>query len=175
MKREHLNFAKWTKWMACALFFASAILSAGCYLTELNADGSGVITREIFIPPNTDPQSFCRRVSRGRPTRVAGAFCLSVTRFRNLSELRDLLEAVNAPGIRINQLERTPDGRLKVDLSIAPPEWPIEDLGGDYAWKLKLPGQILSHNAHQANGGELTWQVKSDNGVIRVEAESRVQ
>lgn len=172
MKKENLRFAKPLAW---ALFVASVILSAGCYSTELNADGSGIFTREVFIPPNTDPQRFCRRISRGRPTRVEGAFCKSVTRFRNLNELRDLLEDVKTPGVRINQLEKTPDGRLKVDLGLAPPEWPVEDFGGEYSWKLKMPGHILSHNAHQTNGRELIWQIKSDNGVIRVEAESRVQ
>jgi hypothetical protein len=85
-----------------------------------------------------------------------------------------LIEAVKSPSVRINQLERTGDGRLKVDFSVTTPEWPAEYVGNTYYWKLKMPGQIISHNAHQANGGELTWQVKTDNGVFRIEAESRV-
>jgi hypothetical protein len=98
MKRENPGFGRL---LAGVFFLASVILSAGCYMTELNADGSGRFTREIFIPPNTDPQSFCRRVSRGRPTVVEGSLCKSATRFRNLNELRDLLEAVKAPSVRI--------------------------------------------------------------------------
>ena len=64
MKRENLRFAKPLVWV---IFIATAILSAGCYMTELNADGSGTFTREVFIPPNTDPPSFCRKISRRAP------------------------------------------------------------------------------------------------------------
>jgi hypothetical protein len=171
MKREYLRFGKST---ACLFFLAITILSSGCYVTEFNPDGSGVLTREIVIPPGTEPQKFCPGAGRGYNTRVEGNICKASAQFRNLNELRELIEAVKSPSVRINQLERTADGRLKVDFSVATPEWPAEYVGHAYYWKLKMPGQIISHNAHQANGGELTWQVKSDNGVFRVEAESRV-
>jgi hypothetical protein len=171
MKIENLTFGRL---IVCLLSVASIILSSGCYVTEFNSDGSGILTREIFVPPGTDPQKFCPGAGRGYTTRVEGNICKASAPFRNLSELRELIEAVKSPNVRINQLERTADGRLKVDFSVTTPEWPPEYVGHTYYWKLRMPGQLISHNAHQVNGGELTWAVKTDNGVFRIEAESRV-
>ena len=84
------------KRLACWLLAASAILSAGCYVTEINADGSGTLSREVVSPPGTDPQKFCPGAPKGYSTTVEGTLCRATARFTNLSELRDLLEAAQA-------------------------------------------------------------------------------
>ena len=58
--------------IACWLLAASAILSAGCYVTEINADGSGTLTREVVSPPGTDPQKFCPGAPKGYSATVEG-------------------------------------------------------------------------------------------------------
>jgi len=153
---------------------ASAVLSAGCYVTEINADGSGTLTREVVSPPGTDPQKFCPGAPKGYSATVEGTLCRATASFTNLSELRDLLEAAQAPSVRVNQLEKTSDGKLIVDLSVDTPDWLPEYVGRIYYWKLKLPGYIIRHSANQVAGNLLTWVVTSGQGVFRIEAESQL-
>jgi hypothetical protein len=171
MKKESFKFR--TR-IACLLLVASVLLSAGCYVTEINADGSGVLTREIVIPPGTDPQKFCPGAPRGYSTRIEGPLCKATATFNNLSELRELIEAMKSPTVRINQLEKT-GGKFIVDLSVDTPEWSAGYVDHHYYWKLKMPGHITSHNANRpVEGNVLTWVVQSGHGVFRVQAESQV-
>ena len=84
------------KRIACWLLAASAVLSSGCYVTEINADGSGTLTREVVSPPGTDPQKFCPGAPRGYSASVEGTVCRATASFSNLSELRALLDYVAA-------------------------------------------------------------------------------
>lgn len=157
------------------LLIACLLLLPGCYTTEINPDGSGVLTRLIISPPGADPQIFCPGAGRGYATRVEGRNCWATAPFKNLSDLRELIEAVKSPAVRINQLEKTGDGKFIVDFSVEAPEWSPEYLGRIYFWALKMPGQTTSHNAHRIQGdGALMWIVNPDNGVFRVHAESQV-
>ena len=165
---------KLRKRIACWLLVASAVLSAGCYVTEINADGSGTLTREVVSPPGTDPQKFCPGAPKGYSASVEGTLCRATASFTNLSELRTLLEAAQAPSVRINQLEKTSDGKLIVDLSVDTPDWLPEYVGRTYYWRLKLPGYIIRHSANQVSGNLLTWVVRSGQGVFRIEAESQL-
>jgi hypothetical protein len=162
------------KRIACWLLAASAVLSTGCYVTEINADGSGTLTREVASPPGTDPQKFCPGAPKGYSATVEGTLCRATASFTNLSELRALLEAAQAPSVRINQLEKTSDGKLIVDLSVDTPDWLPEYVGQTYYWRLKLPGYIIRHSANQVSGNLLTWVVTSGQGVFRIEAESQL-
>ncbi|MGH9838211.1 MAG: hypothetical protein ACREEM_05450 [Blastocatellia bacterium] len=156
------------------LLVASLLVLPGCFFTEINSDGSGVLTRLIVAPVGVDARTFCPQAGRGYTTNIDGRNCWATASFKNLSELRELIEAVKSPTVRINQLEKTGDGKFIVDLSVDAPEWPADYTGRFYLWSLKMPGTVTSHNAHRVDNGVLRWLAAPEQGVFRVHAESQV-
>jgi hypothetical protein len=146
----------------------------GCYAAEIRPDGSGMLTREIVIPQGAEPQKFCPGAARGYQSRIENSVCRASVSFSSLREFRELLEDVKIPTVRINQLEKSTDGRLMIDLSVDVPEGLPEYVDRSYYWRLKLPGYIVQHSANQVDGNLLTWFVQDGQGTFRIQAEAQV-
>jgi hypothetical protein len=167
------------------------LLLAGCHklevTTRVDLDGSGEVRmgagfsaeeRANMEKQGSNPNDFCN-VAQSPPNvtvieqqRGEETWCINLTKFNDLEELRSLYE--QRRGITINRLEIR-DGKFyyDVDLDTLSEESSYSALT-EITWLLVVPGALIEHNADQVDGNTLTWKPAPKSGIIRLYAESEV-
>lgn len=173
------------------LLIFGILLLAGCHkleaTTRVEPDGSGELRMGGGFSPEeranmekqgSNPQDFCN-VAQAPPNvtvieeqRGEEIWCINVTQFDDLEELRSLYE--QRRGITINRLEIS-DGKLyyDVDLDTSSEESNFSALT-EITWSVVVPGALIDHNADQVDGNTLTWRPAPKSGIIRLRAQSEV-
>ena len=175
-------------WIFCAL------LLVGCHkleaITKVEPNGSGELRmgvgfsaeeRENIEKQNSNAQDFCNTAQTSRKftvteeKRVDETWCITITQFKNLEELRSLYE--QSKGIRINRLEIV-DGKFYFDVDIDTlSETSDFSAFTDITWIVVLPGAPIEHNsdhADPADANTLTWTVTPQIENTNLYAESEV-
>jgi hypothetical protein len=168
-------------------------LVTGCEFratTTLYPDGSGELRTEVGFTAEerqrlesqaspTPSQPFCTpppgqtsaNVTVTEEQRGDETWCITITPFDNLDELRRLYESRR--GIRINRLEVT-DENFYYDIDVDT----LSDTSDFSAftaitWTVILPNAPTYHNATRAEGNGLTWELTPRSGIVNLRAESR--
>jgi len=153
--------------------------------TKVESNGSGelqmgvgfsVEERANLEKQNNNSQDFCN-TSQTPPNievieeqRGDETWCITVTPFENLEQLRGLYE--QRKGISINRLEIA-DGKFyyDVDLDTLSETSDFSTLTS-ITWSVILPGTVIDHNADQVDQNTLTWNPTPQNGIVNLRAES---
>jgi hypothetical protein len=164
-----------------------ALLLSGCKFeaaTRIQGNGSGMLRTEVGFSAeerrNLEEQNpgddFCNTSGAAAGTRVTEeqrdgeTWCVTEARFADLDELARFY--AQRPGVQVNRLEIR-DGRLYYDVDIDTSSDTSSFAGFEsIVWTVSLPGQPARHNADQADGATLTWQVAPRSGVVNLHAES---
>lgn len=171
------------------LLVFGVLLLAGCHKLEarttVEPDGSGELRtgvgfsaeeRANMEKQNSNPQDFCY-TSQPPPDvtvieehRGEETWCINITSFKDLDELRNLYQ--RQKGFTINRLEIS-DGTFYYDVDM---DTSSEDSGfsalTEITWTVMLPGAPISHNADQVDGNTLIWIPVPKSGVVNLYAES---
>jgi len=173
------------------LLVVSALLLAGCHklevMTKVESNGSGELQmgvgfsaeeRTNLEKQNNNAQGFCN-TSQAPPNvtvieeqRSDETWCITVTPFMDLEELRSLYE--QSQGIKINRLEIS-DGKFTYDVDVDTlSETSDFSVFTVLTWSVILPGAPIEHNADQVDANTLTWNPPPESGIINLRAESEV-
>jgi hypothetical protein len=174
----------------CLLIFGVFLL-AGCHkleaTTKIEPNGSGELKmgvgfsaeeRANLEKQNPNQKDFCNTTQAPPNTTITEeqrgdeTWCINITRFNDLAELRSLYE--QRSGIKINQLEIS-DGKLTYDVDL---DTLSEDSNfsalTEITWSLVLPGTPLTHNADDAVENTLIWKPAPKSGIVNMQAESEI-
>ncbi len=165
------------------------LVVAGCHkleaTTKVESNGSGELRMGVGFSPeeranlekqNPNQRDFCN-VSQTQPNVVVTeeqrgdeTWCITVTQFKDLDELRGLYG--QRKGIKINRLEIS-GGKFyyDVDLDTSSAESNFSALT-DIRWSIVLPGALIDHNADEVDGNALTWVSTHQSGIVSLRAES---
>ena len=174
------------------IFIFSTLLLAGCHkleaVTKVEPNGSGELKMGVGFSAeervnleeqnNNNGQDFCNTAQTPSNSTVTQeqrgdeTWCITVTKFENLDELRSLYE--QRKGIKINRLEIS-DGKFYYDLDLDTLS-EASDLSvlTDITWSVTFPGKIIEHNAEQLDENTLTWTPTPKSGIINLHAESEI-
>jgi hypothetical protein len=173
------------------IFIVSALLLAGCHrleaATTVESNGSGELRigigfsaeeRVNLEKQNNNVQDFCNTsptpptITATQEQRGDETWCITVTKFKNLGELRSLYE--QRKGIKINRLEIR-DGKFYYDLDLDTVS-EASDLSAftDITWLVTFPGTVIEQNADQLDENALTWTPTPKSGIINLHGESEV-
>ena len=173
------------------LLIIGMLLLVGCHkleaTTSIKSNGSGELRMEVGFSAeekanlekqNPNQQDFCtvsqapENVTVIEEQRGDETWCVSITAFNNLDELRSLYQ--QRKGVAINRLEIN-DGRFYYDIDV---DMSSEDSGfsvlKEMRWSVVIPGALVSHNADQVDGNILTWQPAPKSGIVNLTAQSNV-
>jgi hypothetical protein len=170
---------------------ASALALAACQFqaaTTIEPDGSGELRTEVGFTAeerkNLEAQSggsspdFCNTqgsasgVTVTEETRGDQTWCVTIRKFNNPDELRKLY--AEQKGITIHRLELADEKfYYDVDVDTASDESSFSAFSA-ITWTVTLPGAPLTHNAAQAQGNTLTWNLPPKSGMLNLRAESAV-
>jgi LppM domain len=168
-----------------------ALFLVGCHkleaMTRIEPNGSGELRMAVGFSAeeranmekqHSNPQDFCNisqmpaNVTVTEEQRGDETWCITITRFKDLTNLRSLYE--QRKGIRINHLEIS-DRKFYYDIEV---DTLSEDSSfsalTDITWSVVLPGAIIEHNADQVDGNTLKWIPTPKSGIIHLHAESEV-
>ena len=144
------------------------------------ANGSGLLGGGTDKPGKTKQhaQDFCN-TSQAPPNvtvieeqRSDETWCITVTPFMDLEELRSLYE--QSQGIKINRLEIS-DGKFTYDVDVDTlSETSDFSVFTVLTWSVIMPGAPIEHNADQVDANTLTWNPTPESGIINLRAESEV-
>ena len=168
-----------------------AILITGCHkleaTTKIEPNGSGELRTGVGFSAeewanvekqNNNAQDFCNTAQTFEEVTVVEerrgdeTWCITITKFKDLEELRRLYE--QSQGIRINRLEIV-DGKFYFDIDLDTlSETSDFSVPTNITWSVVLPGAPIEHNADSADGNTLTWTVDPENENINLRAESEV-
>lgn len=173
------------------LLVFGVLFLAGCHkleaMTTVESNGSGELRMGVGFSAeekanlekqNNNVQDFCnasqppKNVTVIEEQRGDETWCINITPFKNLDELRSLYQ--QRKGITINRLEIN-DGTFYYDVDV---DTLSEDSGfsalTEITWTVVLPGTPIAHNADQVNGNTLIWTPTPKSGVVNLRAESEV-
>ncbi len=173
------------------LLVIGALVLAGCHkleaTTKVESNGSGELRmgvgfsaeeRANMEKQNPDQKDFCNtsqtppNVTVIEEQRGDETWCITVTPFKDLEELRSLYE--QRRGIKINRLEIS-DGKFYYDIDVDTlSETSNFSALTSITWSVILPGAVIDHNADQADANTLTWNPTPQSGIINLRAESEV-
>jgi hypothetical protein len=172
-----------------AFGLALSLLLAACtfqFNTRVEEDGAGALRTEIgfdFFDQQglsglgLSPEEFCRDLQTGEglpvdapitvEERGSEVWCIVTFAFQDLAELQEIY--ANMGGVAVNELTLTDTEFVyDVDLEftgteagdIELPEIPIT-----FRWQVTLPGLITDHNADEADGNTLSWEMSLGQAV----------
>ncbi len=167
--------------LALAALLTAALLLAACTIqinTTVQSSGAGELRTEMGFNQadqealsgiGASPEEFCadmqseENLAEDVPVTVEErgdeVWCVVTVPFTNLDELRELYAGMG--GITVNRLEMSGDQFFyDVDVEFAAEE--AEGMGAlelSYHWQVTMPGAVAFHNAQQADGRTLTWEV----------------
>jgi hypothetical protein len=173
------------------LLIFGVLLLTGCHkleaMTKIEPNGSGELRmgvgfsaeeRANMEKQNNNPQNFCNtsqtpaNVTVTEEQRGDETWCITITPFKDLTDLRSLYE--QRKGIKINRLEVS-DGKFYYDVDV---DTLSEDSSfsalTEIKWSVVLPGALIAHNADQVDGNTLKWIPTPKSGIIHLHAESEV-
>jgi hypothetical protein len=172
-----------------ALGLVLALLLAACtfqFNTRVEEDGAGALRTEIgfdFLDQQglsglgLSPEEFCRDLQTGEglpvdapvtvEERGSEVWCIVTFPFQDLAELQEIY--ANMGGVVVNELSLT-DSEFVYDVDLEftgteagdleLPEVPIT-----FRWQVTLPGAITDHNADEADGNTLSWEMSLGQAV----------
>jgi hypothetical protein len=164
-----------------------ALLLTGCKFqadTRIRSNGSGELRTEVGFSAqerenleNQNPTSdFCNTAEAAPGVRVTEelrgdeTWCVTVMAFEDLDELARFYEA--RPGLQVNRLEIV-EGRLYYDVAVDTASESSNFAAFEsVTWSVSLPAAPAQHNAHQADGATLTWNIAPRTGTVHLRAES---
>jgi len=167
--------------LARAALLTAALLLAACTIqvnTTVQPSGAGELRTEMGFNQadqealsgiGASPEEFCadmqseEDLAEDVPVTVEERgdeiWCIVTVPFADLNELRELYAGMG--GITVNRLELSGDQFIyDVDVEFAAEE--AEGMGAlelSYRWQVTMPGGVASHNAQEADGRTLTWEV----------------
>jgi len=167
------------------------LLLTGCHKLEettiIKPNGSGELRMDVGFSAeeranmekqNGNSQDFCNisqvgpNVTVTEEQRGDETWCITVTQFKDLDELRSLYE--QRKGITINRLEISGDEfYYDIDMDTLSEDSNFSTLT-DITWSLELPGTPIDHNADQVGENTLIWIPTPKSGVVNLRAESEV-
>jgi hypothetical protein len=180
-----------------ALGIMVALLLAACQFnatTRVDPSGSGEFRNEIGFSADerrnleeqsdgTNAGNFCNipaeqgqvpsDITVTEEMRGDQTWCVTTTQFDNLDELKALYERNQS--ITVNRLELS-GGRLYYDVSINLDRDDDSSFANyeSATWQVVLPGEVVSHNANNAQSNTISWQLTPDAGMVNLQAESTV-
>lgn len=178
--------------LALLLGLSLALLLSACSLqinTTLEADQSGLYALEVGFTPeeqeglealDTNVEDFCAEVAKGEEAppgattkveeRGEDMWCILTVPFKNLKELREIYEEME--GLEVNALE-VKDGELIYDLTLVAETQELEADELELAWQVTLPGAVGRHNATEADGNTLRWDLTAGE-TVQIQARSQL-
>jgi hypothetical protein len=153
---------------ACTFQFNTSVeqSGAGQFRTEVGfnqADQEGLTTLGM------SPEQFCEDMQTSEDLPVESpitveergdeVWCVVTVPFADLGELQQLYAGMQ--GVRVNELALTGDGFVyDVDVEFSETDTgEFGDVAVDLRWQVTMPGSITSHNAEEADGNTLTWNL----------------
>jgi len=169
----------------------SVLLLAGCHkleaTTKIEPNGSGELKmgagfsaeeRTNLEKQNPTQKDFCNTTQAPPNTTITeeqrgdGTWCINITRFNDLDELRELYE--QRTGIKINRLAIS-DGKFTYDVDLDT----LSEVSNfsaltEITWSVVLPGTPLTHNADDVVANTLIWKPETKSGIVNLHAESEI-
>jgi hypothetical protein len=166
-----------------------ALLLGACtfqFNTRVEDDGAGSLRTEIgfdFFDQQglsglgLSPEEFCRDMQTGEglpvdapitvEERGSEVWCIVTFPFQDLAELQEIY--ANMGGVAVNELTLTDTEFIyDVDLAFTGTEAgdvPLPEIPITFRWQVTLPGAITDHNADEADGNTLSWEMSLGQAV----------